>query len=344
MVLRLNRRAQTLVFILLSFAAGLYAAPRIEALFAPPAPAPVRTAAPAAAPDPVFFDFALPESLMLCEERGPLHHRRVWEMLDREFNIAVWNHAQIFMYLKRAGRYFPYIEKKLAEAGLPEDLKYLAVAESALITRIDSHKGARGPWQFMTAAARSNGLRRDGIVDERLSFERSTEAAIGNLKRLYTRFGSWSLAMAAYNGGETRLSRAIRDQKTRDYYRLSLPLETERYVFRIAAIKIIMENPERYGYYLSSGGRYAPKRFDVVRLESAHSVPLLELAEAIGTDFKSVKELNPQFLRDYVPRGTHTVYLPPAAGIRLVAHLAARKTHNPRAVLVVSDRRDIRRH
>jgi hypothetical protein len=265
-------------------------------------------------------------------------------MLDREFNITVWDHAQMFMYLKRAGRYFPYIEQRLADAGLPDDLKYLAVAESALITRIDSHRGARGPWQFMTAAARSNGLRRDGVVDERLSFERSTDAAIQNLKRLHERFGSWALAMAAYNGGETRLSRTIRDQNTTDYYRLSLPLETERYVFRIAAIKIIMQDPERYGYFLSPGGSYDRKRFDVVKIKSAHSVPLLDLAGAIGTDFKAIKELNPQFLRDYVPRGTHTVYLPPALGIKLVNHLAAEDTRNPHVVLIASDRKEIRRH
>ena len=105
----------------------------------------------------------------------PLENPQVWEMLDREFNITVWDRAQVFMYLKRAGRYFPYIEKKLSEAGMPMDLKYLAVAESALLTHSQSRKGAKGMWQFMKLAARSSGLRKDRIVDERLNFEHSTE-------------------------------------------------------------------------------------------------------------------------------------------------------------------------
>jgi hypothetical protein len=339
-----NRNFQTIIFTLLVFAVGLYTADLIKALLPQPPAAKIQEAPPSELSNPVFFDFELPQTLALCGEPVPLHDRRVWEMLDREFNITVWDHAQMFMYLKRAGRYFPYIESKLAEAGVPDDLKYLAVAESALITHSLSEKGARGPWQFMTLAARGNGLRRDGIIDERLSFDRSTEAAIGNLKRLYDKLGSWALAMAAYNGGETRLRRSIRDQKTTDYYRLNLPLETERYIFRIAAIKIVMEDPERFGYYLSSPGSYQPKRQDVVVLKTKHAVRLVELADAIGTDFKDLKERNPRFLRDYIPPGTHTLRLPPTFGIKLTNHLAAQPSHNPTAVLIVSDRTEIQRH
>jgi len=247
------------------------------------------------------------------------------------------------MYLKRAGRYFPYIETKLAEAGLPDDLKYLAVAESALITHSESTKGARGPWQFMVVAARSNGLRRDGSVDERLNFERSTDAAIRNLTHLYDRFGSWALAMAAYNGGETRVAKAVETQRTDDYYRLNLPVETERYVFRIAAIKIVMENPARYGYNLSPDGQYRPRHYDVVALRLGRPVQLLEVAQAIESHFKELKELNPQFLHESIPTGRHMLFVPAEKGMPAVAYL--KKTAATAEVrLVVSNRREIRRH
>ncbi len=293
---------------------------------------------------PKFHDYPLPETLTLCGEPMPLQVPFVWEMLDREFNITVWDRAQVFMYLKRGGRYFPYIEKKLREKGMPDDLKYLAVAESALLTYSRSKKGARGPWQFMTLAARSNGLRRDHVVDERLSFERSTEAALENLNRLKEKFGSWALAMAAYNGGETRLKKAIQEQKIKEYYRLNLPLETERYVFRIAAIKIILENPERYGYHLSEERTYQPMAYDAVEVKLKGSLDIMEIAEALGTTFKRFKELNPQFLKDYIPAGHHFIRVPPGMGIRLKDILEQIPTKVAKAVLKVSSRRDVDAH
>jgi len=264
---------------------------------------------------PVVHDYSLPGTLSLCGEMMPLENPLVWEMLDREFNITVWDRAQVFMYLKRAGRYFPYIEKKLSEAGMPMDLKYLAVAESALLTYSRSRVGAKGMWQFMKLAARSNGLRRDRIVDERLNFEHSTEAAIKYLKYLKQKFNTWPLALAAYNGGETRIRKAIREQKTTDYYRLDLPLETERYVFRIAAIKIIMDNPARYGYHLSREGVYRPHKYDIVHVNIKKTIHITEFAQFFGTDFKAVKELNPQFLKNYLPQGKYTVNVPLASSL-----------------------------
>ncbi len=259
---------------------------------------------------PVVQDFSLPITLSLCGEMIPLENPQVWEMLDREFNITVWDRAQVFMYLKRAGRYFPYIEKKLSEAGMPMDLKYLAVAESALLTYSRSRKGAKGMWQFMRLAARSNGLRRDRIVDERLNYEHSTKAAIKYLKFLKRKFNTWSLALAAYNGGETRMRKAIREQKTTDYYRLNLPLETERYIFRIAAIKIVMENPARYGYHLSKERTYRPRKYDIVHVNLKKTIYIADFAEFFITDFKTIKELNPQFIKSYLPVGKYTVKVP----------------------------------
>ena len=129
--------------------------------------------------EPSFNDYPLPGALALCGEPIPLEIDAVWEMLDREFTMMVWDRAQVFLWLKRAGKYFPFIERKLAEANMPDDLKYLAVAESSLLTYVRSSAGAAGSWQFMAETGRRHGLRKDRSVDERLSFEHATEAPCG---------------------------------------------------------------------------------------------------------------------------------------------------------------------
>jgi hypothetical protein len=269
----------------------------------------------------VLPDFSLPDSISLCDESIPLENRRVLEMLDREFTIAVWDRAQVFLWLKRAGRYFPHIEEKLAEAGMPDDLKYMAVAESALITDIKSRKRAAGLWQFMSRTGRRYGLRKNRMIDQRLDFEQSTEAAVKYLNRLHDEFGNWTLALAAYNCGDASLKREIRQQKVKDFYRLDLPVETERYVFRIAAIKIIMENPKQYGFSLPTEQAYPPNWYDSVPVKISKRLNLTDLALALDTDFKVLKELNPQFRRDYLPKGKHQIKVPPGFGPRVVVAL-----------------------
>jgi membrane-bound lytic murein transglycosylase D len=251
----------------------------------------------------------------------PLERESVREMLDREVTISAWDRAQVFMWLKRAGRYFPYIEEQLAKEGLPDDLKYLAVAESALIPHIRSRVGAMGHWQFMPQTARSKGLRKDHQIDERRDFEKSTEAAISYLKFLREKFGNWTLAMAAYNCGDSRLSKQMKNQRADSYYRLSLPNETERYIFRIAAVKLILENPGRYGYKIPETRIYRPMPCDKVQVNVSTSIPIVEVAEALGTDFKTIKELNPHILGDHMPHGRYTVRVPPGNGPRLTRAL-----------------------
>jgi membrane-bound lytic murein transglycosylase D len=269
----------------------------------------------------VLSNFHLPDSISLCHEPVPLENRKTLDMLDRELTIAVWDRAQVFMWLKRAGRYFPYIEEKLAEAGMPGDLKYVPVAESALITNIKSRRRAVGLWQFMSRTARRYGLRKNRLIDERLDFERSTEAAIKYLDRLHSEFGNWTLALAAYNCGDASLKREIRNQKVKDFYRLDLPLETERYIFRIAAIKAIMENPVQYGFHLPAEHIYPPHWYDTVPVKISRRLKFTDLALALDTDFKALKELNPQFLRNYLPRGNYRIKVPPGFGPKVVAAL-----------------------
>ena len=272
-------------------------------------------------PPVLFHDFALPKSLILCGERVPLENPYVLEMLDRELTIAAWDRAQVFMWLKRAGRYFPYIERRLREEGMPDDLKYLAVAESALIAHIRSRKGALGTWQFMPHTARRNGLRKDRAMDERRSFERSTDAALKYLKAMKEMFGSWALAMAAYNCGEDRMKKEIKIQRVQDYYRLNLPLETERYVFRIAAAKLIMEDPEAYGYALPKERVYKPLSVDIIEVHIRAPVHIADVAQKMGTDYKVLKELNPQIQGYDFPAGRYSLRAPSGMGPKMAAVL-----------------------
>jgi len=266
---------------------------------------------------PLINDFPFPKSVSLFGEQIPLKNRRVWEMLDREFTISVWRRSQVLLWLKRAGRYFPYIETKLAEADMPIDLKYLAVAESNLLTTIRSRKGAVGMWQIITKTAKRNGLRVDLKIDERRSFERSTEAAIKYLRSLKEMLGTWALALAAYNCGEERMEKEIEEQKVRDYYRLNLPLETERFLFRIAAIKIIMENPARYGYMIPPEQIYRPILYKSVPVKVDISLPMTEVAQAMDIDFKTIKEINPHILSYDFPKGSYPINVPSGFGSKL---------------------------
>ena len=164
----------------------------------------------------VVSEFKLPASAVVCGENIDLSQDYNRKMYDREFTIAACDRAQIFMWLKRAGRYFAFFEKRLKEEGLPEDLKYLAVVESSLHTHVRSRNGALGIWQLMPVTGRGYGLRIEkGVVDERLCFERSTDAAFAYLKYLKGRFKDWTLVMAAYNCGEGMIAKAIKKQKTR---------------------------------------------------------------------------------------------------------------------------------
>ena len=193
-------------------------------------------------------DFQLPTRATVCGEPLPLDRPSVRERLEYEFLLAVNHPAQVELWRRRALRYFPLIEASLRQAGLPDDLKYLAVAESDLRPQVFSPAGAAGIWQFIPSTARHFGLKVNKNEDQRLLPERLLPIGIKYLSSLRARFGSWPLAMAAYNAGEQRISKALSSQGAKDYYELSLPRETERYVYRIAAIKLVMESAEAYGY------------------------------------------------------------------------------------------------
>ena len=241
--------------------------------------------------------------VMLCGETVPLDDPQVRERFEKEMLLSMGDRPQLILWLKRSTRYFPFIEKSLRQGKLPEDLKFLAVAESALRMHAGSIKGAMGVWQLMPQTARKYGLLVNDAFDERRNIYLSTPAALTYLADLYERFGSWSLSLAAYNLGEERLAAEILEQGIDDYYRLYLPLETQRFVFRIMAIKLIFQAPDHYGVNLEPADCYPPDVFSTVRVSIANDIPLRLIAEAAKTDFKAIKTLNPELRGYYLAAG-----------------------------------------
>jgi membrane-bound lytic murein transglycosylase D len=256
------------------------------------------------------FYYTFPPYLTICNEPVPLSDRRVWERMDREFMLNVYDRAQVYLWLKRSKRYFPFVETRLKEKGMPDDLKYLLVAESALRSVALSNKGAAGFWQFIEKTGKRFSLQKKPWIDERLDLVKSTDAAINYLKLLYDQFGKWTLAMAAYNCGEERVKDEISQQGENDYYRLALPQETERYIFRILAAKILLTDPKRYGFDLPEKEGYLPIETDQVVLQLPRSIPLRDIAKACGSYFKEIKELNPEIQGYNLPAGTYQLKIP----------------------------------
>ena len=278
--------------------------------------------------------FGLPEKAELCGEAVPLGSADVRERFDREFTIVTQSHAQVYLWLKRTERYFPWIEKQLAARGLPDDLKYVAVAESDLMPWAVSHAGAAGPWQFMADTASSYGMTQSAAIDERYDFEKSALAAFGYLKDLHDMFQNWTVAIAAFNCGERRIEVEIGKQKAKSYYFLKLPQETERYVFRILAIKEVLENPEKYGYHLPKGAGYQPIIFERVKVDLPGPMPIAVAAESAGVTYRELKVLNPCLVSDVIPKGDLTIRVPEGRGKRFEKEVEVWKSTFKPSVLV----------
>ena len=276
---------------------------------APPAAdiSPSLAEAPQTVPLPYF---RVPDKVALCGEPVPLNDPEVREDLDREFTIVVWSRAQTTMWLKRAHRYFPEIERKIMDHRLPPDLKYVALVESDLRPKARSSAGAQGPWQFIPPTAQRFQLKTDNAVDERLEFTLATDAALRYLQQLHRLFQDWPLALAAYNCGEARVQREMAAQGVRSYYHLSLPEETERYVHRIIAAKIILESPGRYGFDIPQDQLYPPLASDEVDFSITKEVQVKTLAAACGTYYKTIKRLNPWIKGATLPPGSHHLQIP----------------------------------
>lgn len=251
-----------------------------------------------------------PDRLTLCGERVPLERQDVWEMMDQFFVSSVYNQPQVILWIKRAHRYFPYVEKRLRERKLPDDLKYIAVVESALKIYVTSSAQAVGPWQFIDGTGKRYGLRNDRWIDERYNFERATEAALNYLTDLHKEFKNWPLAIAAYNCGENRMAKTLSAQGVNNFYDADLPLETEAYIFRILAAKSILSNPAAYGYSIPAAKRYPPLEYDEIDMSINQETPITAIARACDTTYKIIKEMNPEFRQNALPPGHFKLRIP----------------------------------
>lgn len=275
---------------------------------------------------PPLTPYKLPKEVFLCGERIPTENKNVWENLDREFLLTLSNDVQVFLWMKRARRYFPHIEKRLRDLSLPDDLKYVTIVESGLRPYAVSPSGAGGIWQFIPATGEKYEMRKNRIVDERFDFFKATEGALTYLKALYEEFRSWALSLAAYNVGENRVRKEIDLQGTRDYYFLDLPLETERYVYKIAVAKMILSETEKYGFHLDEKELYDPLQVERVQIELTQPLPIIEVSRAVGCFYKDIKELNPHFSEEAIPPGIQFVNLPPGTSVPFWTFFSAWKT------------------
>jgi membrane-bound lytic murein transglycosylase D len=252
-------------------------------------------------------------ALSFCSERVPMENQEVLERLEKELLLSLGNRPQVILWLKRSRRYLPIIEKMLKENKMPEDLKYIAIAESALLSYAASKKGATGFWQILPDIGRRYGLIINDTIDERRNIFASTQAAIAHLEALHQSMGSWTLSVAAYNMGEEGLEAEIMVQHTRDYYRLYLPIETQRFIFRILSVKLILSDPDRFGFHLTDADYYPPLEFDEIQVDCFQEIPLALVAKASETDFKVIKDLNPEIRGHYLTEGSHTILIPKGA-------------------------------
>jgi membrane-bound lytic murein transglycosylase D len=234
---------------------------------------------------------SIPEHMSFAGEDVPLDRWEVRESFERELLFNYYMPANIFYMLKLSKRHFPQIEAQLKANGIPDDFKYLCVAESNLQNAI-SKVGATGFWQFMKGTAPAYDLEVSSTVDERYHVERSTKAACSYLKRAYERFGNWTAAAASYNCGIGGYGERSSFQGSDNYYDLALPEETQRYIFRILAFKQLLSNADSLGFVLPASASYSPLKTRTVIID--RNIPnLATFARENGTSYKILKMMNP---------------------------------------------------
>lgn len=255
---------------------------------------------------PVAVSWAIPEGVTFAGEEMPLQNFDTRESLDRELNATAYRHGSTLLTIKRAGRYFPEIEKILKEYGVPDDFKYLACAESDLSNAI-SPAGATGYWQIMEATGKESGMIINREVDERYDLDKSTRFACKYFLKAYEKYGSWTMAAASYNNGLSGLSEQVDIQKETNYYDLLLNEETARYIFRIAALKLIMTEPSKYGFNVGPGDLYRPVPYRELKVDTAVT-SFEQFARQFDTNYKILKFLNPWLRKPFLTNSERREY------------------------------------
>ncbi len=262
---------------------------------------------------------SVPDNLDFCGEGVPLENYEVYERIDREIIVNTYFHSATIIEMKRANRWFPVVEPILKANGIPDDFKYLMVAESG-VANVASPAGATGYWQFIESTALEYGLEVNSEVDERLNLEKSTEAACKYLHDADSLFGNWTMAAASYNMGFINTQKQIERQKANNYYNLVLNSETSRYVARIVAIKEVMTHPKKYGFDIKQRDLYNQMPYEVVRVNG----PVNDLADFAfdnGINYKTLKLYNP-WLKDNTltnkERKVYSIKIPVEGSIKLI--------------------------
>jgi hypothetical protein len=253
-----------------------------------------------------IFSLPLPEKADFCGELAPLEQWDVAEKFDREMLVNTYWHSNTLLSIKRAYRWFPVIEPILKEQGIPDDFKYLALIESGFINAT-SPSGAVGFWQFLPETATQYGLEVNDEVDERYHVEKSTRAACAYFKDAYARFGTWSLVAASYNMGMGGVQKQADRQGSKDYYQLLLNEETARYVFRILAIKELMNNADKYGFVVRPTDLYTPLSSTTITLNQGVE-DFAAYAQQNGINYKTLKLYNPWLRQSYLKNKSNKIY------------------------------------
>lgn len=238
-----------------------------------------------------IFALTLPGELEFAGEEVPMKYFDVRENLDRELLVNTYWQSQTLLFIKRANRYFPLIEDILRKHGIPDDFKYLALAESGL-TQVVSPSGATGFWQFLTGTARDYGLEVNKEVDERYNIEKSTEAACKYLNESYSKYGNWTMVAASYNNGRRGMDKQLERQREDNYYDLLLNEETSRYVFRLLALKLILSDPQKYGFHFRADDLYPQISTRKVKVDSSIT-SMVEFASHFNMNYRMLKYFNP---------------------------------------------------
>ena len=264
----------------------------------------------------VVYGVEIPGKVSFAGEPVPLDLFDVKEALDRELLSNTYFHSQTIRLIKLANRYFPQIEPVLKKNLIPDDFKYLALAESGLTQAVSPAK-AVGFWQLMKGTALDYGLEVGTEVDERYHVEKSTEVACDYLIDSYQKYGNWTMTAASYNAGRRGMDRQVERQKKENYYDLLLNEETARYLFRVLAFKLIFEDPEAYGFTLTKKDLYPEIPVEKIEVDSAVA-NFADFAAVNGCNYKILKYLNPWLRDSKLSNPAHKTYeiLVPESGYR----------------------------
>ena len=253
-----------------------------------------------------IYALEIPEMLDFSGEALPVDTPDIRERMDRELLVNTYWQSNGLLLLKRSHRYFPVIEPILKSYGIPDDFKYLALIESGL-QNVTSPAGAKGFWQIMKATGKEYGLEINSNVDERYHLELSTHVACNYLLKAKEKFGSWTLAAAAYNAGIRGISNELERQQVTNYYDLLLGEETGRYIFRVVALKEIISNPKKYGFNFSEKDLYEPIPTSKIQLDTAVT-DFVQFAQKFGLNYKQLKIHNPWLREGFLNNKSRKLY------------------------------------